>query len=253
MPTFHWKSSSAGRLEPLPAPVRSSRAGGRFRLYSIAPFSALIGLMPILQSDCGGDPGDDTVTAAELLAVTDSCAPLAGVSRFATDSGGSSTVQLCGLEGAIFFKADMDIDCDGGTESACEADPYYQPETSCVDSGGDPLDASNLPFVVLPLDSNGFDDANYGIRCGSVVAVVYGDQVEYGVVGDRGPKGVIGEASYAMAELFGINPSPVSGGVDSGVTYIVFSDNAVVSPIESHTAAETLGTQEALELIANNP
>lgn len=235
-------------VSPGRAPAR--RSGSAPRLWSVAPVALAVGLLSQLQADCGSSSG--TVTAADLLALTSTCSPLPGVSKFANDSGGTASVSMCGLNGALWFKADMDIDCDGGSQSECTKDPYYQPETSCVSSSGDYLDASTLPFVVLPLDSNGFTMSSYGIKCGSVVAVIYGDQLEYGVVGDRGPKGVIGEASYAMADLFGINPDPISGGASSGVTYIVFTEGAVVSPIESHSAAQTLGDEEAIQLLADN-
>lgn len=217
---------------------------------SLALAAAPVMLLPFKTQDCGSTSTGPT--ASELLALTNTCSALSGVSSFSSDSGTTANIKMCALNGAIFFKADMDIDCDGGSGSACKNDPYYQPDTSYVDSNGDALDASTLPFIVLPLDSNGFAVANYGIKGGTVAAVIYGDQVEYGVLGDRGPKGVVGEASYAMADLFGINPSPTSGGVDSGVTYIVFTGNAVVSPIEDHAAAEALGVQEATALIADN-
>lgn len=224
--------------------------GRSARLLGVAPAAVLLGTLPQTLTECGGS--SSTVTASDLQALTQTCTPLAGTSKFATDSGGAASIPLCSLTGAIWFKADMDIDCDGGTGAACTKDPYYQSSTSCVDSSGDYLDASNLPFVVLPLDSNGFTMSSYGIKCGSVVAVMFGDQLEYAVVGDRGPKGVIGEGSYALAELFGINPDPISGGTSSGVTYIVFTEGAVVSPIESTSAAASLGEQEALQLIADN-
>lgn len=220
------------------------------RLLGIAPVFMLLTLLPQTLSECGSSSG--SVTASELLALTQSCTQLTGTSKFATDSGGSATIPMCSLTGAIWFKADMDIDCDGGSEASCTKDPYYQTSTSCVDSGGDYLDASKLPFVVLPLDSNGFTMSSYGIKCGSVVAVIYGDQLEYAVVGDRGPKGVVGEGSYALAELFGINPDPISGGTSSGVTYMVFTEGAVASPIESTSAAASVGEQEALQLLADN-
>lgn len=220
------------------------------RLLGVAPVMMVLTLLPQTLSECGGS--STSVTASDLLSLTQSCTQLAGTSKFASDSGGSATIPMCSLTGALWFKADMDIDCDGGSEANCTKDPYYQASTSCVDSGGDYLDASNLPFVVLPLDSNGFTMSSYGIKCGSVVAVIYGDQLEYAVVGDRGPKGVLGEGSYALAELFGINPDPISGGTSSGVTYIVFTDGAVVSPIESTSAAASLGEQEALQLLADN-
>ena len=64
--------------------------------------------------------------------------------------------------------------------------------------------------------------------------------MQYAVVGDTGPAGIIGEASYVTAEALGIDPDPMSGGTASGVTYILF-ENSKASPIEDHRAAVTAG------------
>jgi hypothetical protein len=87
---------------------------------------------------------------------------------------------------------------------------------------------------------------------GSVVAVIYNGQVAYGILGDVGPAGVIGEASYAMAKQLGINPSPTSGGVDSGVTYAAFTGTgAAVTKNEDAAQAVQLGQSLASHLINN--
>ncbi len=196
----------------------------------------------------GGD-----VTATELLALTANCAQLSGTTKFAKDSGGSSTVPVCGLKGAVYWNADMDVDCDGGQGAACKADPDYQSDTSAVDSKGKALDASTLPYVVVPQSSNGFNYTAQGLKLGSVVAVIYKNKVVYGILGDTGPHGVIGEASYAMAVALGIPPSPVSGGVDSGVTYIAFTgSSAVVTKKEDNAEAVKLGQAAAAQLVENN-
>ena len=73
--------------------------------------------------------------------------------------------------------------------------------------------------------------------------------MEYGVFGDERGRDVgnsagksIGEVSYAMAVSLGIPPDPDTGGVDNGVTYIIFTTKAnVVLPIESHAIADTKG------------
>ncbi|MEI2764086.1 MAG: glycoside hydrolase family 75 protein [Dermatophilaceae bacterium] len=100
----------------------------------------------------------------------------------------------------------MDIDCDGKPSTVCNksADPAFQPQTSATDSKGAFLDASELPYVVIPLPSTRFDYAKAGLELGTVVAVIYDGKVEYGVFGDEGPDNIIGEASYAMAQLLGI-------------------------------------------------
>jgi hypothetical protein len=187
-------------------------------------------------------------TVAQLMKITESCPPLPNVGQFKTDESTlAANVLLCGSKDAIWFKADLDIDCDGGSTSECRADKNYLPDTSCVTSEGKPLDASNLPFFVLPIDSNGFKLSDYGIGCGSVGAIIYNGRIEYGILGDRGPRGVIGEASYAMAKRLGIDSDPNSGGVASGVTYIVFAgDRAVLPrPIEDHSRAVVLGEKLA--------
>ena len=52
-----------------------------------------------------------------------------------------------------------------------------------------------------------------------------------------------------MAASLGIDPDPATGGADTGVTYIVFTGaGAVVSPIEDHAAAVSLGEVLAAQL-----
>ncbi|MGZ3416325.1 MAG: glycoside hydrolase family 75 protein [Polyangiales bacterium] len=196
-------------------------------------------------------PSGGSVTAADLLALTTSCT-VASKSRYATDSGGASTVDICSLPGAFFWKADMDVDCDGKRTAACSesTDPWFQPQTSFTDSTGAYLDASTLPYVVIPLPSTRFSYTSANIRPGAVVAVIYGGKVVYGVFGDEGPSDIIGEASYAMAASLGIDSNPKTGGIDSGVTYIVFTGAAAVpTRIEDHAEATALGQSLAAKLV----
>lgn len=200
----------------------------------------------------GMTDGATTPTAGDLLGKLATCDKVGG--DYATDSGGTATVSICGLSGAVFWKADMDVDCDGKMSTQCNltADPAYQNQTSATDSHGDPLDAATLPFVVVPLPSSRFDYAAAGLALGTVVAVIYNDKVEYGVFGDEGPSSIIGEASYAMASSLGIDPDPSTGGTDSGVAYIAFTGSGAVVPvIEDHDAAVQLGVAKARALLAN--
>ncbi|MFT3768765.1 MAG: glycoside hydrolase family 75 protein [Minicystis sp.] len=198
----------------------------------------------------GGDP-----TAAEILAKLMNCNQVSnGLYKTDSDSA-SATVAICGLNGAVFWQADMDIDGDGKTSAKCNlaADPAYQDQTSATDSNGDPLDAAALPYVVVPLPSSRFDYQAAGLTLGSVIAVIYNGQLTYGVFGDEGPKDIIGEASYALAESLGIDPDPSFGGTDGPVTYIAFTGaSAVVSPIESHAAALQVGKARAKQLLQEN-
>jgi hypothetical protein len=197
-------------------------------------------------------PREGSVGAADLLAKVTSCAQISN-GMYRTDETAPATVPVCGKNGAVFWKADMDIDCDGRRTDKCNehADPWFLPDTAFHQSDGRPLRSDTLPYVVVPGVSGIWDYTAAGIRGGSVVAVVHDDQVLYAVVGDIGPQRIIGEASYAAAEALGIDPDPAAGGTASGVTYILFKDSGV-SPIESHEAAVLLGERLAQEFVQNN-
>lgn len=203
----------------------------------------------ILQTSDEAIPGP---TASEVMAKLASCRKLSR-SPYAKDQGGSANLDVCDLPNAVFFTADMDIDCDGKSTSVCNrsTDPSYQSSTAAVDSHGRPLDASTLPYIVVPGASSRWSYRQSGIRMGSVAAVIYHGKIEYGVVGDVGPTAILGEASYAMAKRLGINPNPSTGGVSSGVTYVVFK-GAGPARIEDRDATQSLGVERARKLIAEN-
>ncbi|MCX4548188.1 glycoside hydrolase family 75 protein [Streptomyces sp. NBC_01387] len=195
---------------------------------------------------------EGSVSAADLLAKVTSCSQISN-GKYRTDEETSATVPVCGKNGAVFWKADMDVDCDGQITSQCSADtdPWFQDDTAFHQSDGKALNAAALPYVVVPSSSSIWDYSANGIKGGGVVAVIYNNQVEYAVVGDTGPNKIIGEASYSAAKGLGIDPDPETGGADSGVTYILFK-NSKASPIESHSAAVTSGEALAKQFIAAN-
>ncbi|MFF0505475.1 glycoside hydrolase family 75 protein [Streptomyces fimicarius] len=229
-------------------------------LTSAACGAALLGAaaLPASATGPGPAPGQEpetatAATAAELLAEVRACARISK-GRYRTDSGSAkATVPVCGTEDAVFWKADMDIDCDGRKTKACnrKTDPYFLPETAFQSSRGEPLDSAALPYVVVPGPSKVWDYRKSGLTGGSVVAVVYRDRVRYGVIGDTGPTNIIGEASYAMAKALGIDPDPATGGAASGVTYIAFK-NSRVSPIESRARAQSRGAALAREFVGRS-
>ena len=195
---------------------------------------------------------EGSVSAADLLAKVTGCSQLSN-GKYRTDDETSASIPVCGKNGAVFWKADMDIDCDGQRTSKCneDTDPWYQDDTAFHQSNGKPLRADTLPYVVVPSSSSIWNYSSAGIKGAGVVAVIYNNKVQYAVVGDTGPSKIIGEASYATAQALGINPDPENGGTDSGVTYILFK-NSQVSPIESHSAAVNLGDQLAKQFIRDN-
>ncbi|MEU0622626.1 glycoside hydrolase family 75 protein [Streptomyces rubiginosohelvolus] len=232
-------------------------------LTSAACGAALLGAAALPASASGSSSGSaqepeaeadaGVVTAAQLLAGVRACSRISK-GRYRTDSGSEkATVPVCGTRDAVFWKADMDIDCDGRKTRACnrKTDPYFLPETAFQSSRGEPLDSAALPHVVVPGPSKVWDYRKAGLTGGSVVAVVYRDRVRYGVIGDTGPTGIIGEASYAMAKTLGIDPDPSTGGAESGVTYIAFK-NSRISPIESRARAQSRGAALAREFVGRS-
>ncbi len=204
----------------------------------------------------GGSGGQSSAppSAADLLALLKNCQQVSN-GMYKTDSNTSATVPVCQLQGAVYWQADMDVDCDGLTSTQCNknTDPWYQAQTAATDSQGNYLDAANLPYVVVPGISSIFSYKTAGLHFGSIIAVIYKGKVTYGVFGDIGPSSIIGEASYAMANSLGINPDPAVGGADSGVTYIAFTGQSGVAPvIEDHAATTTQGEQLASQLVQAN-
>jgi hypothetical protein len=186
-----------------------------------------------------------------LLAGVDSCKVISK-GRFSADDDTAATIPVCeAAEGAVVFEADLDIDCDGVPTYECNenTDPSFQPDTVVQTADHQPLDASTVPYVVLPRPSSKFDYRDHDIAPGAVVAVIHDGKVEYAVFGDTGPAGIIGEGSYALAERLGIDPDPLRGGTDDKVTYVVFPDSKVGS-VDDHDAAVSVGRAEARSLLA---
>ncbi|GGQ42853.1 glycoside hydrolase family 75 protein [Streptomyces mutabilis] len=202
----------------------------------------------------GAAPGEDgrdegAVSAADLLARVRDCEPVSE-GRYRSDAGAPADIPVCGARDAVYWKADLDVDCDGRPGDHCNSrtDPHFTPATAYTQSDGRPLDAERLPYVVVPEPSDIWDHREHEVHGGSVAAVVHGDRVRYAVVGDIGPRRLIGEASYAAAKSLGIPADPHAGGTDSGVTYIVFKDSEV-EPIEDQAAAQETGERLAREFV----
>ncbi|MET7480409.1 glycoside hydrolase family 75 protein [Streptomyces sp. NPDC005648] len=189
------------------------------------------------------------VSASALLARVRGCTQVSR-GRYRSDEDRPADIPVCATRGAVFWKADMDIDCDGRPGPRCNrrSDPLFSSLTAYQQSDGRYLSAERLPYIVVPAVSPIWNHRDHGVRGGAVAAVVYRDRVQYAVVGDVGPHDVIGEASYATAKALGITPDPRGGGTASGVTYIVFKDSQV-KPIEDHTAAVATGQRLARQFV----
>lgn len=169
------------------------------------------------------------------------------------DSKASRTADMCNLKGAVYWVADMDVDCDGKKSTHCpgtgaDMDQSWQNNTYVQGNNG-ALTSENTPYVVIPNDN--YDD----VPDGAVVAVIYGTKLVFAIFGDTGPKDIIGEGSYALAKALGLPPSPANGGVlGNTVTYIAFtSKDAVADDIEDRAQVDALGKQLVDKLLQDNP
>ncbi|MFC4606935.1 glycoside hydrolase family 75 protein [Streptomyces maoxianensis] len=230
----------------------AAAAGSALLAAAALPSEALADPNPLGAASNDFASYEGTVSASDLLAKVNGCSQISN-GGYRTDEEAPENIPVCAMNGAVFWQADLDIDCDGQPTDRCNdaTDPWFQAETSFQQSDGAHLSAETLPYIVVPSPSGIWDYGSSRIMDGTVAAVIYGDRVQYAVVGDTGPTGIIGEASYATAEALGINPDPMSGGVESGVTYILF-ENSRVSAIESQSGAVTLGEALARDFLQNN-
>ena len=175
---------------------------------------------------------------------------------------GPATFGYCqkGLNGKGFYLkgtdsalANMDIDCDGtqqGLDSRCESSDDTQAQTSFKTQvqqyGIQDLKADIHPYVVLGNQgdySPTFDPQSAGVKPLSVVAVVCGDQLIYGVWGDTNGddgKPLVGEASLALATAcFGQDMTGGNGHDPADVLYIAFTGDAAVPGSSADWKAST--------------
>ncbi len=143
----------------------------------------------------------------------------------------------------MFWKADLDIDCDGRPGPRCNrrTDPYFAAATAYSQSDGRPLDAERLPYIVVPAPSAIWDHRDHGVRRRfgrGRRATATGCSTRSSATPARGTSSA--RRPTPTAKALGIRPDPHGGGAASGVTYIVFKDTRV-PPIEDHAAAVTEG------------
>lgn len=204
----------------------------------------------LLFAAAAGAQDPTTANVDALLALTKSCTSKnhTGGGPWANDNG--TKAYICAdVKGAVYWTADMDIDCDGARTTVCneKTDCCFQVGTAY---GGTP-DASRVPYIVIP---GNFPFGSHGIGGGQIVAVIYNGKLTYAVFADTGPGNIIGEASYATAKTLGINPDPSNGGTAGPVTYIVFTASGARAAITlaGHADAMTKGAKLAADLIQAN-
>jgi hypothetical protein len=226
------------------------------QLHLIRPTGIrLLVLIPLLASCCwAGSEGD--VPAGKLFAVIRHGQLIKETkNKFQADLDKPKNISMYSLTNAVFWTADMDIDCDGRKTAFCnkKTDPDFQNQLSC----GTDIAADETPYFVIPIGSPA-NSKNRGIQIGQVAAIIYKDRVAYAVFLDEcGIRTLIGEASCATARLLGIDPDPKTGGTDDPVTYLVFTgpSGRISDPKQyaDHALAAAIGVRRAKQLLQAYP
>jgi hypothetical protein len=134
--------------------------------------------------------------------------------------------------GVFAYTSSMSIDTDG---SDPDPDPDHQNQTTWQDDNGAQLGAHHVPYYVLGdvcfdgvSPCKWFYYAEHNITGLQFALIFYNGKCIGAVFGDtQGPPGgdsrELGEASVESATLLGIPNSGTTGGVDNGVTVVIFS------------------------------
>src|SRR6266446_9162963 len=213
----------------------------------------IIGLSAAFTHAVAGTEGD--VSAVQLMAALSHGQLIKETeNKFQCDMEKPKNVSMYSLINATFWRADMDIDCDGRETTFCDkkTDPDFQNELSCDAD----ISANETPYFVIPIGSPA-NSKKRGIEIGQVGAIIYKGQVAYAVFLDEcGISSLIGEASCATARLLGIDPDPKTGGTDEPVTYIVFTGPtgriADKKEYADHAKAIEIGVRRSKELVAHH-
>ncbi|RGP58888.1 glycoside hydrolase family 75 protein [Fusarium sporotrichioides] len=190
---------------------------------------------------------------------------------FYSQDNGKPVYSYCGdhlqdkkiiyLQGPAGNLADMDVDCDGvqhgaGDDGRCGSSSDTQSQTSFQDTvrsygkGIKDLNAFVHPYVVFGNEGQlsgykNFHPQEHGIEPLSLMAVVCGDKLIYGIWGDTNgddyPKALVGEASISVATAcFGKGINGDAGHDKNDVLYIAFTGkDAVPGANGAHWGAQT--------------
>ncbi|GAA6059551.1 hypothetical protein JCM10212_000607 [Sporobolomyces blumeae] len=127
----------------------------------------------------------------------------------------------------VYWESNMDVDCDGApsTDGICEGDGSYFELTAFTDDAGKPINALEVPYVVIN-QGDGFDATKFGVQPLSVVAVICGKggQITFGIWADTNALGSMGEASVNLARIcFGSGINGNAGHDEADVLYVAFA------------------------------
>jgi hypothetical protein len=144
--------------------------------------------------------------------------------------------------GVYAYSSSLAVDDDG---SDPDSDPDHQNETTFQDSNGAQLAAHHVPFYVLGDDcwdnttpcphffykEHGISGRQFALMFynGKCIGSIFGDtQTGNDQTTSDNDSRELGEASVEAASLLGIPSSGTTGGVDNGVTVVIFSGSSWV-------------------------
>ena len=144
--------------------------------------------------------------------------------------------------GVFAYSSSLAVDDDG---SDPDSDPDHQDETTFQDSNGAQLAAHHVPFYVLGDDcwdnktpcphffyrEHGISGRQFALMFykSKCIGAIFGDtQTGNSQTTSDNDSRELGEASVDAASLLGIPDSGTTGGVDSGVTVVIFSGSSWV-------------------------
>jgi hypothetical protein len=161
------------------------------------------------------------------------------------------------VPGVYSYTSSLAVDDDG---SDPDPDPDHQDQTTFQDSAGKQLAAHHVPFFVLgddcwdrktPCPHFFYKEHNIHGRefalmfyKSKVIGAIFGDtQTGNNQTTSQNDSRELGEASVKAASLLGIPDSGTTGGVDNGVTVVIFSGP---SWVVNGTNAQLNGNAQAL-------
>ncbi|KAK4330693.1 Endo-chitosanase [Rhodotorula toruloides] len=174
---------------------------------SLSTFLSQLGTEGSLSCEKGGGVGLDTRSGG-----------------YHTNGKGKSGTRYCGdkkeAPKMVWWQSNMDVDCDGSNKKGpCSNDGSFQGQTAFQDKSGKDIDAH---YVVIDQDKD-FDPTKFGIEPLSVVAVVCGGKLTFGIWADTNAQGDMGEVSVYLAQVcFGTGMNGDAGYDNPDVLYVAF-------------------------------
>jgi hypothetical protein len=222
-----------------------SKARTRFAVAAAAAL-ALATPLAIRNADAATTPAAASVTPAQALAFVQ--ANMTSAKQVNTKPHINTMTRAMDVNvyqvatGVYAYSSSLAVDDDG---SDPDSDPDHQGETTFQDSNGAQLAAHHVPFYVLgddcwdnktPCPHFFYKDHNIKGRQfalmfykGQVIGSIFGDtQTGNSQTTSDNDSRELGEASVEAASLLGIPSSGTTGGVDNGVTVVIFSGSSWV-------------------------